>query len=211
MLKRNGEDCEHAVPDFPGLLTTSEFKAYQAAFPLVETLIREFNERAHTLSEIEKRSGQIAEEVALTPTPGLKTLKAAGKPESEWQVWQTLLKSPRSEMQLCSRVAEGGKQQFGIVENLDPQSPYARAQGDADLQITGNNPFVLLQHFVESERTLLQMLRQDIEATVEENLTEKFPGQNHSRVVRAISMRCGSKAPVESEKQKPAKNITIRV
>ena len=35
MLKRNGEDCEHPVPNYPGLLTTSELKAYNVAVPLV--------------------------------------------------------------------------------------------------------------------------------------------------------------------------------
>ena len=61
MLKRNGEDCEHPVPNYPGLLTTSEFKAYNIAVPLVAEQVRLFNKRADILSEIEKRSAQIAE------------------------------------------------------------------------------------------------------------------------------------------------------
>ena len=210
MLKRNGEDCEHAVPDFPGLLTTSEFKAYNVAFPLMAAHVAEFNERANILSEIVKRSSQIAEEVAAKAAPSLPTLTVSETPESVWHIRQTLFKSRGGEVLLCSRMDEE-KQQFGIIEKFDPQSSYARAHGGANLQITGNNPFVLLQNFVEYERLLLQMFRQDIEATTEENLSEKFPGQNHSRVVHAISMRCGGKAPVESEKQKPAKHITIRV
>jgi len=55
------------------------------------------------------------------------------------------------------------------------------------------------------------LFRKDIEATVEESLSEKLPGQNHSRVVRAISARCGSQVPIESEKEQPAKNIRIRM
>ena len=92
-------------------------------------------------------------------------------------------------MLLCSRDHEG-EQQFGVVEKFDPESPFARVHGDTDLQMTGNNAFVLLQNYVESERSVLQLFRKDIEATVEENLSEKFPNQNHSRVVRAISARC---------------------
>jgi hypothetical protein len=45
MLKRNGEDCEHPVPNYPGLLTASEFKAYNVAVPLVAEEVRLFNER----------------------------------------------------------------------------------------------------------------------------------------------------------------------
>ena len=78
-------------------------------------------------------------------------------------------------MLLCSRDHEG-KQQFGVVEKFDPQSPFARVHGDTDLQMIGNNAFVLLQNYVESERGVLQLFRKDIEATVEENLSEKFPG-----------------------------------
>lgn len=113
-------------------------------------------------------------------------------------------------MLLCSREHEGEKQ-FGVVEKFDPKSPYARVHGETDLQMTGSNAFVLLQNFVESERAVLQLFRKDIEATVEENLSEKFPGQNHSRVVKAISARCGSQPPVESEKERPARSVKIRM
>ncbi|MGH7977713.1 MAG: hypothetical protein ACREC8_13780, partial [Limisphaerales bacterium] len=89
--------------------------------------------------------------------------------------------------------------------------PYARVHGETDLQMTGNNAFVLLQNYVESERGVLQLFRKDIEATVEENLSERFPGQNHSRVVRAISARCENQAPVEVEKEKPARSVKIRM
>ena len=33
MLKRNGENCEHPVPNYPGLLTAGELKAYQVIPP----------------------------------------------------------------------------------------------------------------------------------------------------------------------------------
>jgi hypothetical protein len=53
MLKRDGEDCEHPVPNYPGTLTTSEYKAYQAAIPLVAEQVRLHNERTKILTEIE--------------------------------------------------------------------------------------------------------------------------------------------------------------
>lgn len=210
MLKRNGENCEHAVPNYPGLLTASEYKAYHVAVPLVAEEVRLFNERSNTLSEIEKQSAQIAEQIASQATHGLQSLTVKGTPESIWQIHQTLFKSPRSEILLCSRDV-GERKQFGVVEKFDPNSPYARVHGDSDLQMTGNNAFILLQNYVESEGAVLQFFRKDIEAKVEESLTEKFPGQNHSRVVRAISARCGNQVPVESEKEKPAKSVKIRM
>ena len=210
MLKRNGEDCEHPVPNYPGLLTASEFKAYNVAVPLVAVEVRLFNERATTLSEIEKQSAGTAEQVTSQMARDLPSLTVKGKPESEWKIRHVLIKSARSEMLLCSRDHEG-EQQFGVVEKFDPKSPFARVHGDTDLQMTGNNAFVLLRNYVESERSVLQLFRKDIEATVEEKLSEKFPSQNHSRVVRAISARCETQAPVESEKENPAKSVKIRM
>jgi hypothetical protein len=162
------------------------------------------------LSEIEKQSAGTAEQVTSQVARDLPSLTIKGKPESEWKIRHVLIKSARSEMLLCSRDNEG-EQQFGIVEKFDPNSPFARVHGDTDLRMTGNNAFVLLQNYVESERSVLQLFRKDIEATVEENLSEKFPNQNHSRVVRAISARCGSQVTVESEKEKPAKSVKIRM
>jgi hypothetical protein len=210
MLKRNGEDCEHPVPNYPGLLTASEFKAYNVAVPLVAVEVRLFNERAATLSEIEKQSAGTAEQVTSQVARDLPSLTVKGKQEDAWQIRHVLFQSARSEMLLCSRDHEG-EQQFGVVEKFDPKSPYASIHGDTDLQMTGNNAFVLLQNYVESERRVLQLFRKDIEASVEENLSEKFPGQNHSRVVRAISARCGNQMPVESEKEQPAKSVKIRM
>jgi hypothetical protein len=210
MLKRNGENCEHPVPNYPGLLTASELKAYNVAVPLVAVEVRLYNERATTLSEIEKQNAGTAEQVTSQVARDLPSLTVKGKPDSDWKIRHVLMKSARSEMLLCSRDNEG-EQQFGVVEKFDPKSPFARVHGDTDLQMTGNNAFVLLQNYVESERSVLQLFRKDIEATVEENLSEKLPGQNHSRVVRAISARCGNQEPVESEKEKPTKSVKIRM
>ena len=198
------------MPNYPGLLTASEFKSYNVAVPLVAVEVRLFNERATTLSEIEKQSAGTAEQVTSQVARDLPSLTVKGKPENEWKIRHVLIKSARSEVLFCSREHEG-KQQFGVVEKFDPKSPFARVHGDTDLQMTGNNAFVLLQNYVESERSVLQLFRKDIEATVEENLSEKFPDQNHSRVVWAISARCGSQVPVESEKEKPAKSFKIRM
>ena len=110
MLKRNGENCEHPVPNYPGRLTASEFKAYNVAVPLVAEEVRLFNERATTLSEIEKQSAVIAEQVAAQSTRGLQSLTVKGTPESIWEIRQILFKSSRSEMLLCSRDVDGQKQ-----------------------------------------------------------------------------------------------------
>jgi hypothetical protein len=210
MLKRDGENCEHPVLNYPGLLTTSEFRAYNEAIPIMAEQERLFNERANILSDIEKRSPQIAEDTTKQPKqePASLTLKDAE--EITWQIQQTLFKTSRGEMLLCSRDI-GKTKQFGIIEKFPPNSPYARIHGEAELQITGNNAFVLVQNFVENERAVLQLFRKDIEARVEEHIAEKFPELNGKRVVKAISARCVIQATVESETEKPARSIKIRM
>ena len=201
MLKRNGEDCEHPVPNYPGLLTTSEYNAYQAAIPLVAEPVRLFNERTKILAEIEKQVPEIAEKVAKQ-----KDVRLTGA----WHTRHTLFKSGRSEMVLCSRGVDG-KEQFGVIERFDPNSAYAKAKGDSQEIVRGSSVFLVLQNFAENERSVLQLFRKDIAATVEEKLVEKFPKLNSSRVVRAITARCGEQVQVQSEKEAPAKSVKIRM
>lgn len=201
MLKRDGENCEHSVPNYPGLLTTSEYRAYQAAIPLVAEQVRLHNERIKILAELEKQTPEIAEKIA-----GQKNVPQVGA----WQHRHTLFKTARSEMTLCSR-GDDGKEQFGVIERFDPNSPYAKTRGDSMEIMRSNNTFVLLQNFVEGERSVLRLYRQDIAATVDEKLTEMFPGLNNKRVVRAITARCDEQVPVQSEKEAPSKSIKIRM
>jgi hypothetical protein len=201
MLKRNGEDCEHPVPNYPGLLTTTEFKAYRETLPTVTDDLKQFNERANTLAAIEKQSPEISGQVTAQTTATLS---------GDWQPRHVLFQSPRSEMRLCARDLNG-KKQFGIIEKLPPNSPYARLHGESDLQMTGYDLLQLLQNFVEAERGVLHFFRQDIEAKAEECLAEKFPVHNNSRVIRAISAQCESQKPMEREQVQPAKSVRIKI
>lgn len=201
MLKRNGENCEHPVPNYPGLLTTSEYKAYQAAIPLVAEEVRLFNERTKTLAEIEKQTPQIAEKIAAQ--------KDVPRVEA-WQLRHTLFRSGRGEMGLCSRSIDN-REEFGIIERFDPDSPYARAQGNSEEIMRGSSAYLVLQNFVESERAVLQLYRQDIKATVEEKMTELFPELDNSRIVKAIAARCDAQPLMQGEKEAETKSVKIRM
>jgi hypothetical protein len=201
MLKRDGEDCEHPVPDYPGLLTTSEYRAYQAAIPLVAEQVRLHNERTKILAEIEKQIPEIAEKVAEQ-----KNVPLIGA----WHMRHSLFKSGRGEVILCSRGIDG-KEHFGVIERFDPNSRYARTHGDSEEIMRGSSVFLVLQNFVEDERSVLRLYRQDITATVDEKLAEMFPKLNSKRVVRAIAARCEGQAQVQSEQEAPAKSIKIRM
>src|SRR5665213_980323 len=131
MLKRNGEDCEHPVPNFPGLLTASELKAYNVAVPLVAVEVRLFNERAATLSEIEKQSAGTAEQVTSQVARDLPSLTVKGKPERDASlfarqrgratIWRGREIRPQITLRPCSRrhgFANDGPQRFRFVAEL---------------------------------------------------------------------------------------------
>lgn len=210
MLKRNGEDCEHPVPNFPGLLTTTELQVYNAALTLVDNHICQFNERNDALISLEQQIPQVAEQVTTQVTRQMQSISVKETSEVNWRVHQVLLKSPRNESVLGSCEMATGRE-FGVIEKFAPHSAYAKIHGHAELQLTGRNAFVLLENYVASERSVLQSFRQDIEAIAEENIAEMFPGQDHSRVVRAISARCGTPATMEIKAQKSPQTIKIRM
>src|ERR1700728_3310682 len=203
MLKRNGEDCEHSVPDYPGLLTASAFKAYQAVIPTVAEQVRLYNERVKILTDIENQSAQIVEKIAATQgVPFVGT----------WESRHSLFKTARGEMALCSRGSDDNKE-FGVLERFDPSSAYARSQGESEEIMKGNNAYLVLQNFVEGERGVLQLYRQDIKGTVEEKLAELYPSQNLTRVARAVAALCQGKKQVEAEtkEQKTAQSVRIKL
>ena len=189
MLKRNGEVCQAEVPDYPGRLTATEKRAYSAAAATIEDHLHELAEAARALSTVEKQIPQWKEE--LNDTAAAPILEGMDKKTSgdEWHVVKNLVKTSRSELLFCSRALDEGRE-FAVFEKFDPNSAYAQAQGNPELLLTGDNAVGLLEVYLESERRMLQLVKQNIEAAVEESLTEKFPGEDHSRVVRAISARC---------------------
>jgi hypothetical protein len=202
MLKRNGEDCEHSVPNYPGLLTTSEHVAYQAAIPLVAEQVRLYNERVKVLADVESHSSEISKKV---------TEQKNSVATEAWQPQHTLFKTGRGEMLFCSR-GTGDKMEYGVVEQFDPKSAYARAHGNSDEIMRGNNAYLVLQNFLENERAVLQLYRKDIKATVEEKMTELFPKVDANRVAKAVTARCEGHIQVQVQEQKeaPVQSIKIR-
>ena len=189
MLKRNGEVCQAEVPDYPGRLTATEKRAYSAAATTIEGHLHELAEAARALSTVEKEIPQWKAE--FNDTSAAPILEGMDKPTAgdQWHVIKSLVKTSRSELLFCSRALDEGRE-FAVFEKFDPNSAYAQAQGNPELLLTGDNALGLLEVYLESERRMLQLVKQNIEADVEESLTEKFPGEDHSRVVKAISARC---------------------
>ena len=211
MLKRNGEICQAEVPDYSGRLTATELRAYKAAVASVENQLHDLAEAARALSDVEKQIPQWKGESKNDAAP---MLEGIGEENSgnQWHVLKTLVKTSRSELLFCSRALEDGSE-FAVFEKFDPNSAYAQAQGNPELLLTSNNPSLLLQDYVESERKMLQLVKQDLQNTVEEMLAEKFPAEDNSRVVKAIAARCGKCISPGGQDVRPTKtsqNVRVR-
>ena len=211
MLKRNGETCQAEVPDYPGRLTATELRAYKAAVASVENQLHDLAEAARVLADVEKQIPQWKGESENAAAP-LLAVTGSENTGNQWYVLKTLVKTNRSELLFCSRALEEGSE-FAVFEKFDPNSAYAQAQGNPELLLTSNNPSLLLQDYVESERKMLQLAKQDLQNTVEELLAEKFPAEDHSRVVKAIAARCSkciSQAGQEIQPPRASQNVRVR-
>ena len=205
MLKRNGQMCEHAVPDYSGRLTDAEFAAYNSVFTAVESDFKEFSSITDSLGQIKEKMPRLLEG---TPAPGDSGQRMVEGPDgTKWAVVAPLLQMRAGEIVWCQRNV-AGKSEFAVVERFNPDSALARAQGPCEVQMTGNNACALLQDFVQGQREALQMYASDIVAAAQEKADEKYPGQDLSRVMDALSQRCTKQisveqmeAPAQSRKQ----------
>jgi hypothetical protein len=211
MLKRNGEICEAVVPNFPGRLTATEKRAYSAGIAAIEGQLRDLEQAGRALAEVERQIPNWR--AGLEPNGNGAVLDLSSKAEDQWHVVKTLVKTNRSELLFCSRGAGDGRE-FAVFEKFDPTSAYAQAQGNPELILTSNKASLLLQDYVESERRMLNLVKQDLTATVEELLSERFPNENNTRVVKAVAARCeGCIAGNAQTKQtqKADRGVKIRV
>jgi hypothetical protein len=194
MLKRNGQLCEHAVPDYSGRLTDAEFAAYNSVFTAVESDFKEFSSITSSLGQMEQTVPRLLEGTTSPAEASQRTVE--GQDGSKWNVVAPLLQMRRGEIVWCQRNVAGNSE-FAVVERFDPDSALAKAQGPCEFQMKGNNARALLQDFIEGQRGALQMYASDIVAAAQERADEKYPGQDLSRVIDALSQRCTKQISVE--------------
>jgi hypothetical protein len=205
MLKRNGNNCQHSVPDYSGRLTDGEFLAYNGVFNSIEDDFKEFASVTDAVIGIENSLPRLLDSFSL-PTESAPQL-IESPDGSQWQVATPLLRVRGSEVLACKRQVEQ-RIEYAIVERFDPNSPLAKAQGACDVQMTSHDPRTLLNDFMERQRETLKLYADDIVGIAQERAEEKYPGQDLGRVIKAISQRCtkrisGSQtvAPAQGRKQ----------
>ena len=194
MLKRNGQLCEHTVPGYSGRLTDTEFAAYNSVFTAVETDFKDLSSITGSLGQMKEMMPRLLE--GTFASGDLSKRMVEGPDGTKWTAVAPLLQMRASEIVWCRRDV-AGKSEFAVVEHFDPNSALAKAQGPSEIQMTGNNARALLQEFVQGQHEALQMYATDIVAAAQEKANEKYPGQDLTRVMDALSQRCTKQISVE--------------
>jgi len=189
MLKRNGESCKYTVPDFVGRLTSAEFDAYNEAFGAIK---EEFAALERIKDSVKK----------LTANPGASTIpdgsvssKSIVVPDAQsrdvrWEVRSRLLKLDYTDVILCESATKEDKQ-FAVIECYQNDSSFALANGNAAVILVSDDPVQAVQDYAANAAHTLRFMASDMVATAQSIIWERYANQNPSRVIRAISERCG--------------------
>jgi len=171
-LKRNGESVNYSVPGYPFRFPESEIKGYRAAFGVIAN---EFQ----SLGELRK---QLEKPAAVVPSPEneIRTSQLG-----VWQVHSTLLKLGQSDILLCQK-----ENDFAVIERFRDDSPYAKANGIAEILLQGNDARELAAAFNANAKHTLEFMASNQVATAQKVIWEQFPDNRPARLAAAISERC---------------------
>lgn len=196
MLKRNGQLCHRSVPDYAGRLTDAEFLAYNAVFTSVEEDFKQLSAVTDSLTDVERAFPRLIE--ASEGASNSFSEVVADQTGKQWAVISPLLKLRRTELLFCKRLIEG-EPEFSIIQRFDPESPLAKAHGVWQWLMMSDDPRLLLQGFIETERQVSLLYARDIEAITREAIKQRYPSLDPSRVIKAIAQRFAKKVSTEEQ------------
>jgi hypothetical protein len=216
MLKRNGQRNEGAPLSQKGKMTDGEYAAFSEAFGAVKGEYQTLCLISDKLREVERASRGFK---SFEWQASGKTASPSGDEDrqSPWEICVSLMKLDNNEVLLCKRVAEHGTE-YAVIDRLRAASAYAKASGPLDILRTSDDPRRVVRDYLRSERRILELVANDITATVREFVTERFPGRDSRRVVNEIVHMCKrillhgfSESLFESPSQTQKKSPGVRV
>jgi len=123
-----------------------------------------------------------------------------------WKVRSALLNLKHGEILLCQRDDE-----FTVIERFNDDSPYAQANGNAQMLWKGNDAQAVTRAFKEDARLTLEFMGSNLVAKAQKIVWEQYPDHRPGRVVAAISERCHqaiANAETISQAQKATQSIS---
>jgi hypothetical protein len=141
MLKRNGEPSASGTHD---TLNRGEQDAYNEAFD-------EIRQELEALERIKTAVQALTKDPSVFAVPGGgpevgSIIQIQSIPIDRWQICSTLLKLRNSQIFLCERCLHGAKE-FAVIERFRSDSPYARANGEAEVLQAGDDPVLLVEEY----------------------------------------------------------------
>jgi hypothetical protein len=216
MIKRKGKQRDGVAPPSLKRMSDTEYAAYFEAFGaikgdyqalcLIGDKLRKVETTAHGLGSLDSPA-----------QTGHTELPDSVGDRSPWEVCAPLMRLNHNEVLLCKRVCEHGLE-YAVIDHSPVASAYAKAHGPLDVLRTGDNPRQVLRNYLRSERQTLELVANDITATVREFVKERFPKQDLRRVVNEIAHMCRkvvrlgfSESLSESTNQTQAKSQGVRM
>lgn len=188
MIKRKHQQRDGVAPPSLKRMSDTEYAAYFEAFGAVKGDYQALCLISDKLREVEATARSVGTLDSQTHAGQLELPESAGD-RSPWEVCASLMRLNHNEVLLCKRVCEHGLE-YAVIDHTPVASTYARAHGSLDVLRTGDNPRQVLRNYLHGERQTLELVANDITATVREFVKERFPKQDLRRVVNEIGQMC---------------------
>ena len=195
MIKRKGQpDREGVAPPALKRMSDTEYAAYFEAFGAIKSDYQALCLIGDKLREVETSARNLGPLDPPAPNTHTELPDSVGD-RSPWEVCTSLMRFNRNEVLLCKRVCEHGLE-YAVIDHSPVASVYAKVHGPVDVLRTGDNPRQVLRDFLRSERETLELMTNDITATVRLLIAERFPKQDLRRVANEITRLCKKVARV---------------
>lgn len=172
LTRKGGEKANLTVPDYFARFTESEINGYRAAFGAIGNEYVSLKELKEQLDKPNQIRASKEKEVC-TSEIGV------------WQVRSTLLNLGQSDILLCQR-----KNEFAVIERFKDESLFAKANGNAQILLDGNDPLRLANEFKENAQLTLEYMASNMVAKAQKIVWQQYAGEHSERLVEAISERC---------------------
>ena len=179
MLKRDGKLIERQkAPGTSQRLTDTELAAYNAAFATIE---RDYRQIEDIKGQLKRFDGLSLEK---SDSKSLESVTVNGK---NWNAHTALVNLPKSEILLCH---DPKADQWAIVQRQNTAGRYAQAHGEASVLLTGNSAREVVDEYSSQANHTLRFMARNLTAQAQGVVWEKYPDNNPSQVMHAISERC---------------------
>jgi hypothetical protein len=210
MLKRNGERTRPDQHLQKVELNRGELDTYNEAFEAIEG---EFEALRHVKESVK---GLLEDPVIFTIPGGPDSdglVEIPNVPTDRWRIWSSLLKFRNSQIFLCDRAIKGAKE-FAVIERFNADSPYAQANGAAEVLLVGDDPVLLVQEYAARAEHTLQFMASNLVAKAHRIVWARYASTSPVRVISVISEQCAQAASLDEakgEKEVAARNNSHRV